>query len=68
MLDPTGTRLAEPWQRRDAAGDRECWSINVLPSLFYQIGLLVALVRACSSTWYQSQEVLSSRPDRRNIK
>jgi hypothetical protein len=27
-----------------------CWSINVLPNLFYQIGLLVALARACSCT------------------
>ena len=35
---------------------------NVLPSLFHQTGLLVALVRACTFTWYQSQEVLSSRP------
>uniref|UniRef100_A0A8R7PD00 Spindle and kinetochore-associated protein 1-like protein n=1 Tax=Triticum urartu TaxID=4572 RepID=A0A8R7PD00_TRIUA len=39
---------------------------NVLPSLFHQIGLLVALARACTSTWYQSQEVLSSRPGWRN--
>jgi hypothetical protein len=42
--------------------------INVLPSLFYLVVFLVALARTCSSTWYLSQEVLSLRPDWRNIK
>jgi hypothetical protein len=37
-----------------ATREGECWSISVLPSLFHQIGLLVALARAYSSTWYQS--------------
>ena len=36
------------------------------PPAIQQIGLLVALARACTSTWYQSQEVLSSRPGWRN--
>ena len=43
-----------------------CWRINVLPSLFHQISLLVALARACTSTWYRSQEVSNSRPGWRN--
>ena len=41
-----------------------CWSI--MPDPFHQIGLLVASARGCTSTWYRSQEVLSSRTDWRN--
>ena len=38
----------------------------VAPPAVQQIGLLVALARACTSTWYRSQEVSSSRPGWRN--